>query len=218
MISVAIAAPTLALRAGLAALLNSNSQIEVTIQAAALPELLPLPVDVRVLVLAVGADLQPDAELLASLHEVAVLFLVEGSIELAGLVSGLQSRPWGVLMEDISAEELHAAVLALSEGLIVGTPALLGQEMTRLFSIRQDLQRTSATGEADLEIVERLSERETQVLQLLARGLSNKQIAVGLKISEHTVKFHVSAIYQKLGAASRTEAVRLGVRQGLVVL
>jgi DNA-binding NarL/FixJ family response regulator len=70
-------------------------------------------------------------------------------------------------------------------------------------------------GEAPIEA---LTERELQVLQLLAQGLANKQIAITLGISDHTVKFHVSGIYAKLGAASRTEAVRLGVRQGLIVL
>jgi DNA-binding NarL/FixJ family response regulator len=56
------------------------------------------------------------------------------------------------------------------------------------------------------------------VLQLLAQGLANKQIALTLGISEHTVKFHISGVYSKLGATNRTEAVRLGVRKGLVVL
>jgi DNA-binding NarL/FixJ family response regulator len=56
------------------------------------------------------------------------------------------------------------------------------------------------------------------VLQLLAHGLANKQIALALNISEHTVKFHVSSIYNKLGATNRTEAVRAGVQRGLVVL
>ncbi len=56
------------------------------------------------------------------------------------------------------------------------------------------------------------------MLGFLAQGLANKQIAARLGISEHTVKFHVSAIYSKLGASSRTEAVRLGVRLGLIVL
>ncbi len=62
------------------------------------------------------------------------------------------------------------------------------------------------------------TERELQVLELLAQGLANKQIALALGISEHTVKFHLSGIYTKLGASSRTEAVRLGVRQGLILL
>ncbi len=56
------------------------------------------------------------------------------------------------------------------------------------------------------------------MLQLLAHGLANKQIALALGISEHTVKFHISSIYTKLGASNRTEAVRLGMQRGLVVL
>ena len=68
------------------------------------------------------------------------------------------------------------------------------------------------------QLVEPLTEREAEVLQLLAQGLTNKQIAFTLSISEHTVKFHVSGIYAKLGATNRTEAVRLGVRQGLIIL
>jgi NarL family two-component system response regulator YdfI len=55
-------------------------------------------------------------------------------------------------------------------------------------------------------------------LQLLAQGLANKQIAISLGISEHTVKFHVSSLYAKLGATNRTEAVRLGIQSGLVLL
>ena len=57
-----------------------------------------------------------------------------------------------------------------------------------------------------------------QVLELLARGLANKQIAVSLGISEHTAKFHVSSIYSKLGATNRAEAVRTGIQKGLVSL
>ena len=85
--------------------------------------------------------------------------------------------------------------------------------MEALFTPR--MQDGELTGEAPLES---LTERELHVLQLLAQGLANKQIALALGISEHTVKFHVSGIYAKLGAASRTEAVRMGVRQGLITL
>ncbi len=63
-----------------------------------------------------------------------------------------------------------------------------------------------------------MTEREGQVLQLTAQGLANKQIAVALGISEHTVKFHLSSLYAKLGVTSRMEAVRAGARRGLVVL
>ena len=63
-----------------------------------------------------------------------------------------------------------------------------------------------------------LTSRELEVLQALAQGLANKQIALALGISDHTVKFHVSAIYSKLGVTNRTEAVRVGIQRGLVVI
>jgi DNA-binding NarL/FixJ family response regulator len=69
--------------------------------------------------------------------------------------------------------------------------------------------------EADLE-VDPLTPREVQVLELLAEGLPNKAIASRLKISDQTVKFHVSSISAKLGAANRTDAVRRAVRRGLI--
>ena len=65
---------------------------------------------------------------------------------------------------------------------------------------------------------EALTTREREVLELLSRGLPNKLIARRLQISEHTVKFHVSSIYAKLGASSRTDAVSRGVRRGLITL
>jgi DNA-binding NarL/FixJ family response regulator len=63
-----------------------------------------------------------------------------------------------------------------------------------------------------------LTPRELEVLQLLAAGLGNKEIASRLTISEHTVKFHVASIMGKLGAVSRTEAVTLGIRHGLIMV
>lgn len=66
--------------------------------------------------------------------------------------------------------------------------------------------------------LESLTDRETQVLELLAEGLSNKAIAGRLGISDQTIKFHVASIAGKLGAHNRTETVRLAVRRGLIVL
>jgi DNA-binding CsgD family transcriptional regulator len=63
---------------------------------------------------------------------------------------------------------------------------------------------------------EALTPREREVLELLAGGLSNKEIAARLGISEHTAKFHVASVLAKLGAANRADAVRRGVRRGLV--
>ena len=66
--------------------------------------------------------------------------------------------------------------------------------------------------------MEPLTPREIEVLRLLSLGLANKEIAARLGISEHTVKFHLSAIYSKLGAANRAEAVRRGLQRGLIPL
>lgn len=110
------------------------------------------------------------------------------------------SRVWGILPTDSSAEELTAAIHALSQGLIVGAPHLLFE------SENEPLERGP------------LTERELEVLGLLAQGLANKQIAVELGISEHTVKFHVSSIYTKLDVTNRTEAVRAGLRGGWIAL
>jgi DNA-binding NarL/FixJ family response regulator len=110
------------------------------------------------------------------------------------------SRVWGVLPTDTSAEELAAAVHALSQGLIVGTSTLLFESENEPLSHGP------------------LTDRESEVLGLVAKGLANKQIAVALGISEHTVKFHVSSIYSKLNVTNRTEAVREGLRGGWVAL
>jgi DNA-binding NarL/FixJ family response regulator len=75
---------------------------------------------------------------------------------------------------------------------------------------------TTATGDESFQ--EPLTAREIQVLELLAEGLPNKTIAAHLGISDQTVKFHVSSISGKLGAANRTDAVRLAVRRGLITL
>jgi DNA-binding NarL/FixJ family response regulator len=110
------------------------------------------------------------------------------------------NRAWGILPTEASAEELIAAIHALSQGLIVSTPTLLFE------AVDEPLERGP------------LTERESEVLGLLAKGLANKQIAVSLGISEHTVKFHVSSIYTKLNVINRAEAVREGLRGGWIAL
>jgi DNA-binding NarL/FixJ family response regulator len=141
--------------------------------------------------------------------EVAILWLADDLQQSARLFPESLAHARGILPLEATAEELHAAIRALAEGLWVGAPALVGA----LFG------GPSKQVDPDAEpLIEPLTEREVEVLGWLAQGLANKQIAVQLGISEHTVKFHVSAIYAKLGATSRTEAVRQGVHRGLVVL
>jgi DNA-binding NarL/FixJ family response regulator len=214
-IRVYVVAPALAVRAGLRALLGEESDVDVLGESAWLGELDELPGEQDVLVLVdagltgVGSTREELESLLESAAQPAVLLLTAEGPAPARLLAGLDTRAWGVLPLDSTAEELHAALLALHNGLLVGPPELV----EALFTPR--LQDGELMREAALDA---LTERELQVLQLLAQGLANKQIALALGISEHTVKFHVSGIYAKLGAASRTEAVRQGVRQGLIIL
>jgi DNA-binding CsgD family transcriptional regulator len=81
-----------------------------------------------------------------------------------------------------------------------------------------DDRRSAFPAGDDEDLVEALTAREIQVLELLAEGLPNKAIAVQLGISDQTVKFHVSSISSKLGAANRTDVVRRAVRRGIIAL
>ena len=94
---------------------------------------------------------------------------------------------------------------------------IAGDSATSGLSI-DDVGRRGRSWPDDDEPQEALTPREVQVLELLAEGLPNKAIAARLNISDQTVKFHVSAICGKLGAANRTDAVRRAVRRGLITL
>lgn len=111
----------------------------------------------------------------------------------------------GLLLRDADAGKIIAASLAAAEGLVTIDPALTG-------SLLPGTQTTPPT------LAEALTPRELEVLQLLAEGLPNKSIARQLEISEHTVKFHVNAIMNKLDAQSRTEAVVRATQLGLILL
>lgn len=111
-----------------------------------------------------------------------------------------------VLVRRVDAYELTAAIDAVRAGLIVLDGAV------------RDALGTSATVAIAAVQLETLTEREREVLAMLANGWSNHRIATRLAISDNTVKAHVAAILSKLGAATRTEAVTLGIRLGLVML
>lgn len=114
----------------------------------------------------------------------------------------------GILPADAPLGQLVSAVAAVARGLMVFHPSESAPAGT-----------PSPTGNVEIaELLEPLTPREREVLQMLASGLGNKQIAAHLEISEHTAKFHVASILGKLGASSRTEAVSLGLRRGLILL
>jgi len=113
-----------------------------------------------------------------------------------------------VLPVGVSRDQLAAALEAVTAGLLVLHPAEIAAVLPAA---------TRATPSLN-ELAEPLTRREREVLQMLAAGLANKEIASRLDISDHTAKFHVASILGKLGAASRAEAVTQGIRRGLVLL
>jgi len=198
LIRVAILSPSLALRIGLHEVLRGLPDVEMLADSA-LPQELPLA-DVWVLTSADFID-ELDEE------QSPPLLLLTGNPEEAARLAGWPV--WGLLSLDASAEEFSAVLHALAEGLWAGSPALAQALLERhLLPVLEEAE----------QVVNPLTERERQVLQLTAQGLANKQIAASLEISENTVKFHLSSLYAKLGVTSRTEAVRAGARRGLVVL
>jgi DNA-binding NarL/FixJ family response regulator len=201
---VFVVAPTPFARAGLRSILESaevNSDVLIAGEADSIVELMPPGADV---VVVAGDDpLEEAARAVAEEGTQAILILSEDD-RTVPVLREFASRGWGVVLPDASPEELSAAIVAVAQGLVV-LPRILTGRLLR-------------GQEAVDEPAEPLTAREREVLALLGRGLSNKMIARELRISEHTVKFHVSSIYAKLGAASRTEALGLGARLGLISL
>jgi NarL family two-component system response regulator YdfI len=115
----------------------------------------------------------------------------------------LRSGVRAILPRELSAAEMLAAVEAAAAGLVAMHP----QDLEALLPVAHPAHK-----------VEALSPREVEVLGMLAEGISNKEIAARMAISEHTVKFHVASVMGKLHAGTRTEAVMLGVRMGLIMV
>jgi len=109
----------------------------------------------------------------------------------------------GILPVEVDGNQLSAAIRAIAQGLVVLYPSEL---------------RISRQTDVEEIMVEPLTPREREVLQMLGQGKSNREIAARLKISEHTAKFHVASVLGKLGAATRAEAVSIGMRRGLILL
>ena len=204
MTQVYLAAPTPMMRAGLRAMLETSG-IQVIGEASSIEDVADLQ-SIDVLIVGDEQLLGDVVSTLFSDGETALLVLSDtGSA--ASLLRTLPLRGWGIIPPDAPAPELQSAVLSVAQGLVV----LSLPVAERLFS---GPGVVNALDNRPLD--EPLTARESEVLDLLSQGLSNKLIARKLNISEHTVKFHVSSIYTKLGAASRTEAVNKGARHGLI--
>jgi len=206
-----VAASPLA-RAGLENLLAARG-VQVVASGGTVDALAEMLADVAPDVVLVDSSGEPIEALLESLtasglaSDVSVVLLGDG-MTAAASSEALRAGIRAALPGDISPEQLVAALQAVASGLIVLHPAHAGEA----------LPAGLAAPRAPDELAESLTRREAEVLQMLAAGLSNKEIASRLGISDHTVKFHVASILGKLGAGSRTEAVSLGIRRGLVLL
>lgn len=166
------------------------------------------------------ADVQPDvvvAEVESREDDITseVLDAAASGIAVVLLVPGLATE-WAyvfrrgvkaVLPSNATGPQIAAATEAAAAGLVVLHPSEV-----------EILLQTPAPSEAPEVLPEALTPREIEVLRLLAEGLGNKETASRLGVSEHTVKFHVASIMGKLGAESRTEAVMVGIRHGIILI
>lgn len=148
--------------------------------------------------------LQPDEEPEVVAPSAAVLLIDQPSA--AWLAQILRTGGRAVLPTDSTGDELRAAIHAAAAGLIALHP-----RDAAAFAAPVNESRPARP-------LEPLTPRETEILALVADGLSNKEIASRLQISDHTVKFHLASILGKLGASTRAEAVSIGLRHGLILL
>ena len=191
MIRVLITAPSAIIRAGLESLVRSSPALE----------LVSSDPDVILADLEYPQEEGPPSELLATAAVVLLVSHPSGPWTIEALRSGVRA----VLPRDVSASEMIAAIEAAAAGLTVLHPT----DLQALLPAQRPISTDS--GEA-------FTPRELEVFAMLAEGAGNKTIAWKLGISEHTVKFHVASIMSKLNATSRTEAVAIGIRRGLIML
>jgi DNA-binding NarL/FixJ family response regulator len=198
-LAAAVVADSALVRSGLASILGRSGELSVVAEASP-ADASALPSDgVDVVVCEVGDEAAAEA-LLEVLPSGPVLALVGDPNGAATLVkAGVR----GVVGRGASAETLAAASLAVAKGLRVFDEAALTELLSR------------APSGADSTL---LTPREREVLGLVAEGLSNRLIAERLGISEHTVKFHVGSLVEKIGADTRTDAVTRAVRRGMLAL
>jgi two-component system, NarL family, response regulator YdfI len=208
--TVLITATSAVTRAGLAALLAVDKRLHVVIGAAELS----LPEQIEAL--------QPDVLLIDLGPERGAGSLQDwGAGALPGMViltddarraldaDALRQGGRAVLPRHASASEIIAAIESAANGLVAIHPDSL-----------EAIQHAPITAErmGAATAQRTLTARETEVLAMIADGLGNKIIAARLGISTHTVKFHIASIFAKLNAGSRTEAVTIGIRQGLLMI
>ena len=162
------------------------------------------------------ADLErPDPNFIALVssiwqaHAAPIFVLLIDAPDSGWTSRALRAGVKAILPRDALSEEIFSAIQAVHAGFVILDPEVT-QELARHVHLESADHVPAAFDE--------LTTREIEVLRMMADGLGNKQIASRLGISDHTIKFHISSILDKLGASSRTEAVTLGIRMGLILL
>lgn len=215
MIRVLVVAASPVVRAGLSAVLATNPELKVvgsnTLDTDALSTaVVQLQPDVVLLDLSGNYDELLWEKLLINqqLQYPWAIVVIADELDNIELQETLRSGVRGILPEASTESEILAAVAAVASGLVVLHPDVV-ESLLPLKELMRSIELTP---------VQALTPREIEVLEMLGSGLGNKAIAKRLNISDHTVKFHVSSIFQKLNVSSRTEAVTVGIRLGLIML
>ena len=211
MIRVLIGANSVVVRAALASALIENPAFEIAGSLSsdeALAQFGHIQPDVVLL------DLEPtlDESMSVALESMPVssaLVILTDDAEKFSALSDLRSGGRAILPRQARPEEMVAAIQGSLAGLVVIHPDALESLVAAT-----DVEGPSEPDASD----QLLTPREIEVLGMIAEGLGNKEIASKLGISDHTVKFHISSIFAKLGAANRADAVTRGIRQGLIMV
>jgi DNA-binding NarL/FixJ family response regulator len=200
-----VVAPAPVTRAGLRSMLANAEGTDVRVVGEASSPTDSSELSEADVVLLTNEELLEEASFAVAEDGTQALVLISEEDHAVSRLRAMQLRGWGVVPPDAPPEELAAAIAAAGQGLIV-LPKAVTERL---------LHEPAASAE---ELSETLTAREREVLDLLGHGLSNKLIGRELHISEHTVKFHISSLYAKLGVNNRAEAVSRGARYGLISL
>jgi len=197
-------------RAGLARLLNEDSRVEVVGQAIdgqdAVKQAAKLKPDVVLMDLKMpGVDgIEATRQITEADPSIKVLILTTFETD-SNVIQALKAGASGYVLKDSSADAITSSIVAVVSGERVMAGAVANRVLEML---------TGTT--TPKQFYDGLTNREIEILKLLANGMANKQIAYRLSISEKTVRNHVSNTYEKLGIYDRSQAVLYAVRKGLV--
>jgi len=204
-IRIAVMATSAVRRAGLESIVRSHAEFQLAGSFGAVASLMSFASSTGLDVIVIDSDLIHDL-LVQPTSGGAIVLLTEVS-HARSISRLLQSGVRAILSRESDPDDVLSAIYAVYDGLVLLSTATA----ERLAAVYGDQPL-----EVEDEMSEEITSRETDVLRMLAEGLVNKEIAARLGISEHTVKFHISSILDKLGASTRTAAVTLGIRRGLI--